>query len=106
MSARYAASREKAAEQLLKDGTTPKQEGNITADIPHAGVNSTAYVNGGRTNGLGPRIRDGKSKMQADGSRRQVLDANGSSVLREEERSEGTAAEDVRLRTRVNGSVR
>lgn len=92
MSARYAASREKAAEQLLKDGSTLKPEGNITVGIPHTGINSTAYVNGGGTNGLGPKIRE-------------VLDTNGSNVLREE-RNEGTTAGNVRLRTRVNGSVR
>ncbi|RPB03366.1 hypothetical protein L873DRAFT_1864279 [Choiromyces venosus 120613-1] len=105
VSARYAASREKAAEQLAKDGITPKQKENITASIPQKGVSPTAYMNGEATNGLKPRIPNGKPKAQADGSRRQVIDIDGSSVLREEQNEE-TAAENVRLRTRVNGSVR
>ena len=105
MSARYAASREKAAEQLAKGGIAPKPEGSITVGVPQKGVNSTGYVNGGGTNGLKPRMPNGKSKMQADESRRQVLNTEGSSVLREE-RNEGTAVENARLRTRVNGSVR
>ncbi|PWW80143.1 hypothetical protein C7212DRAFT_340690 [Tuber magnatum] len=105
VSARYAASREKAAEQLAKDGIAPKQEGNISASIPEKGVNSTVYINGGGANGLKPRMPNGKLKMQADETRRQVPDTDGSSVLREE-RNEETAAENLRLRTRVNGIVR
>lgn len=105
MSARYAASRERAAEQLAKDGIAPKPKGNITTGVPQKGVNSTAYVNGGGTNGLKPRMPNGKPKMQDDESRRQVLNTDGTSTLREE-RSEETAVENARLRTRVNGSVR
>jgi len=105
VSARYAASREKAAEQLAKDGTAPKPKGNSTVGVPQKGVNSTAYANGGGTNGLKPRMPNGKSKMQADESRRQVLNTDGASVLREE-KNEETAVENARLRTRVNGSAR
>lgn len=105
VSTRYAASREKAAEQLAKDGIAPKPKGNITAGVSQEGVNSTAYVNGGGTNGLKPRMPNGKSKMQADESRRQVINIDGAIVLRGEENEE-TAVGDARLRTRVNGSVR
>ncbi|PUU83880.1 fatty acid hydroxylase superfamily-domain-containing protein [Tuber borchii] len=105
VSARYAASRERAAEQLAKDRTVSKPKGNITTGVPQKGINSTAYVNGGGTNGLKPRMPNGKPKMQADESRRQVLNTDGAGALREE-RSEETAVENARLRTRVNGSVR
>lgn len=105
MSARYAASRERAAEQLAKDGIAPKPKGKITTGVPQRGVNSTAYVNGGGANGLKPRMPNGKPKMQDDESRRQVLNTDGTNALREE-RSEETAVENARLRTRVNGSVR
>ncbi|KAG0632858.1 fatty acid hydroxylase superfamily-domain-containing protein [Tuber brumale] len=105
VSARYAASREKAAEQPAKDGITPEQKGNITARITQKGVNSTAYMNSEGANGLKPRIPNGKPKVQADEPRRRTLDTDDSDVLREEGNEE-TAFRNVRHRARVNGSAR
>ncbi|KAH0610407.1 uncharacterized protein H6S33_011934 [Morchella sextelata] len=85
VSSRYQASRERAATALSRDGLKDEMSKMTNgSSSSYANGSTNGYTNGG----LKPRIPNGKPGMQAEESRRQILEDEGANVLYEEDREE------------------
>lgn len=107
VSARYAASRERAAAAMEADKLLPAQKDNITNSLNGSvnGKTTGAAANGTINGNVKPRVPNGISAQQAEAGRRQV----GADVLQEEMSEEERAereVEAVRRSKRINGRAR